>query len=99
MKMARHSEWRQTNHYTDPSSVPLLAGMEKLSDYLPASGVSLNSGKRGQNAGEPAQTDPVKAPAEIVANDDGRGSLSKHVTRSQYQALASPRGFEPRLSP
>jgi hypothetical protein len=37
MKMPRHSELRQTNHYTDPSSVPLLAGMEKLSDYLPAS--------------------------------------------------------------
>ena len=99
MKMARHSELRQTNHYTDPSSVPLLAGMEKLSDYLPSLGASLNSGKPGQNEGKPVQTDPVKAPAEIVAIDDGRAPLSNPVLTWQYSALASPRGFEPRLSP
>ncbi len=99
MKMARHSELRQTNHDTDPSSVPQLAGMEKLSGYLPALGASLNSGKRGQKEGKPVQADPVKTPAEIVAIDDGRALLTNLVPTWKYTALASPRGFEPRLSP
>lgn len=30
----RHREWRQTDHYTDPNSVPLHAGIEKQSLLL-----------------------------------------------------------------
>ena len=34
-KLSRHSTWRQTDHYTDPKSLPLFSEMAKLSAQLP----------------------------------------------------------------
>ncbi len=99
VKMARHSEWRQTDHYTDPSSVPIQAGMEKLSLLLPSSIASPNSGKSGQKAGNLVQTASPKTSAEIVAIDDGRGTLAAVGQSWENNPLASPRGFEPRFLP
>ena len=99
VKMARHSEWRQTNHYTDPSSIPLLAGVEKLASHLPSSIASPNSGKKGQNLRKGDQSESPKTPAEIIAIDDGRATLANAVPSWENLALASPRGFEPRFSP
>jgi hypothetical protein len=48
VKLARHSEWRQTDPYTDPASLPLFAEMEKYASALPSSIPSPISGKKGQ---------------------------------------------------
>jgi len=57
VKLARHSEWRQTDRYTDPKSLPLFAEMEKLGVSLPSSLASLNFGKTGQNSSKVIQSD------------------------------------------
>ncbi len=99
VQMARHSEWRQTNHYTDPSSVPLLAGMEKLASHLPSSLASPNSGKRGQNESKPVQSDKDPATVEVVDFREETAPLANAVPSWENLSLASPRGFEPRFSP
>jgi integrase len=99
VKMVRHSEWRQTDHYTDPSSVPVLAGMEKLALFLPSSLASQKSGKSGQNEAKPVQTKTNPTTIETV---DIRGEmevLANDVPGWENLELASPRGFEPRFSP
>ncbi len=48
VKLARHSEWRMTDRYTDPQSLPLFAEMEKLASVLPSSIASPKSGFLGQ---------------------------------------------------
>jgi integrase len=40
VKLARHSDWRQTDRYTDPSSLPLFAEMEKLGGIIGSSTTS-----------------------------------------------------------
>ena len=99
VKMVRHSEWRQTDNYTDPNSVPLHAGMEKLSLLLPSSLASPNSGKSGQKVGKPVQRGKDPSAVETI---DFRGEtppLAKAVPSWENPELASPRGFEPRFSP
>jgi len=49
VKLARHSEWRQTDRYADAQSLPLFTEMEKFGASLPSSIASLKSGKTGQN--------------------------------------------------
>src|ERR1035437_5133701 len=95
VKMARHSEWRQTNHYTDPSSVPLLAGMEKLATHLPSSLASPNPGNSSQNEGKPVQTEIAPAPVETIDFRGETAPLAKAVPSWENLPLASPRGFEP----
>ena len=55
VKLARHSEWKMTDRYTDPRSIPLFGEMQKLAGGfpapLPSQGASQNSGKTGQNEG------------------------------------------------
>jgi integrase len=48
VKLARHSEWRQTDRYTDPQSLPLFTEMEKLTAALPSSIASPKTGFFGQ---------------------------------------------------
>jgi integrase len=45
VKLARHSEWKQTDRYTDPRSLPLFTEMQKLGVALPSSIASPKSGK------------------------------------------------------
>jgi integrase len=58
VKLARHSEWRMTDRYTDPRSIPLFREMQKLAEGFPTAApsseapspiASLNSGKTGPN--------------------------------------------------
>jgi integrase len=55
VKLARHSEWRQTDRYTDPASLPLFAEMEKFASALPSSIPSPISGKSWPKTGKVVQ--------------------------------------------
>ncbi len=99
VKMVRHREWRQTDHYTDPNSVPLFAGMEKLSALLPSSLASPNSGKPCPAEGNAVQREGATTSAEVVEFPAESPLLAKAVPSWESLALASPRGFEPRFSP
>jgi integrase len=99
VKMVRHSEWRQTDHYTDPNSVPLHAGMEKLCALLPSSLASPNSGKMRPRQRKAVQTSNAQSTAEVVACGRESPVLASAVQSWEDDPLASPRGFEPRFSP
>ena len=97
VKMVRHSEWRQTDNYTDSNSIPLHAGMEKLSLLLPSSLASPNSGKSGPSEETAVQSDDSTAPAEVV---DFRGEsplLAKAVPSRENLEMVPSRGIEPRF--
>src|ERR1019366_6571574 len=79
IKLARHSEWRQTDRYTDPQSLPLFTEMEKMAGILPSLGASQKSGKSGPNAEKPVQSDSQKKSAEIVSFRGERPLLGKAV--------------------
>lgn len=49
VKLARHSDWWQTDRYTDPASLPLFAEMEKFAALLPSSIPSFFLGNRVQS--------------------------------------------------
>jgi len=95
VKMVRHSEWRQTDNYTDPNSVPLHAGMEKLSLLLPSSIASPKFGKLSPRVGKGVQSDSPTASAEVVAFATESPALLNAVPSWENVSLASPRGFEP----
>lgn len=52
VKLARHSDWRQTDRYTDPASLPLFAEMEKFAALLPSSIPSLLFWEIGSEVGQ-----------------------------------------------
>ncbi len=99
VKMVRHREWRQTDHYTDPSSVPLHAGMEKLAELLPSSIASPNFGKSSPAKGHVVQTATSSTAPEVVDSPDESLALTEAVPTWEVEKLASPRGFEPRFLP
>jgi hypothetical protein len=99
VKMARHSEWRQTNHYTDPSSIPLLEGTAKLASHLPSSIASPNPGKQGQKLSNGAQTDSAVHRAQSLEIQADSPTLTCPVQTMEFVSMASPRGFEPRFLP
>ena len=97
MRLARHSTLKMTNNYTDPKSVPLFAGMEKLSLLLPSSIASLNFGKSSPNEGNVVQSE---IPHEVVEEVDFRGEtefLGKAVPSWEILEMVPPRGIEPRF--
>ena len=91
VKLSRHSDWRQTDHYTDPHSIPLYGEIQKLGDLLPSQGASQKSGKIGQNEGDSGQTDSPMSPADVVPIGSGRTSLAKAVPGWENVELV-PRG-------
>jgi len=95
IKLARHGEWRQTDRYTDPQSLPLFQEMEKMADILPSLGASLNSGKSGQNAGKPVQSESPKKKAEIVPFRGERPALGKAVPSWESSDMVPEGGLEP----
>ena len=95
VKLARHSEWRQTDRYTDPQSIPLFGEMEKLAGVLPSLGASLKSGKSGQKGEKVVQADFSSANKKIV---DFRGKspvLGKAVPSWESADLVPEGGLEP----
>lgn len=76
VKLARHSEWRMTDRYTDPKSVPLFAEMQKLSAALVSQTVSQISGKTGQNESNAVQVGSENLPVENGATDQKKTGLA-----------------------
>jgi len=66
MKLARHTEWKMTDRYTDPKSIPLFAEMGKVAAFLPSQLASQISGKSGQIVSKGDQSHPGTPTAEIV---------------------------------
>ena len=91
--LARHSEWRQTDHYTDPESSSLFGEMGKLESLISAPILAPNFGKTGQNGSNPVQSDPPKKSAEIIAIDDGRTDLGKAVPSWEGRVAGGERGI------
>ena len=94
VKLARHSEWRQTDRYTDPASLPLFSEMEKFASVPPSSIPSPKTGKTRQNSGKAAQTQN----RNVVVAVDFRGEkpvLAKAVPSSESVGVVPEGGLEP----
>jgi hypothetical protein len=79
VKLARHSEWKQTDQYTDPQSLQLFIEIEKLNPQALAPILAPKSGKRCPEEGKLGNNPASGSEAEIVAIDDGRIDLGKAV--------------------
>jgi hypothetical protein len=95
VKLARHSEWRQTDPYTDPASLPLFAEMEKYASALPSSIPSPISGKKGPKSGKLVQMDNVAACAKIIPIASQSVELSKAVPSWESVDMVPKGGLEP----
>jgi hypothetical protein len=91
VKLARHSEWRQTDRYTDPQSLPLFAEMEKLTAALPSSIASQKTGFLGQKQGKTGSKDDVYPTDGYCSNVLNRNDLSTSEQGSEDD-LAGARG-------
>jgi len=76
VKLARHSEWRQTDRYTDPQSLPLFAEMKKLTAALPSSTASLKTGVFGQKQAKCNPADDSYPVDEYASNGLDQNDLS-----------------------
>jgi len=79
VKLARHSEWRQTDRYTDPQSIPLFREMDKLANVLPSPIPSLKSGKTCPNLGNTVPSDDVSTMGKIVDFQSEKPALDNAV--------------------
>ena len=95
MKLARHSEWRQTDRYTDPASLPLFAEMEKFASALPSSIPSPISGKKGPKTGKVVQMDIVGEGAKIVPIASQSVGLAKAAPSWESVEMVPEGGLEP----
>ncbi len=95
VKLARHSEWRQTDRYTDPQSLPLFTEMEKFGASLPSSIASPNSGKTCPNEGNVVQGGHAFAAEKIVAFRGEKPLLAKAVPSWDSADLVPRGGVEP----
>ena len=94
----RHSDSRLTDKvYVDTTSFSLFGVVTKLD---PPSLSPLASPKCWEilsQIGKPGKTLASESEAEIAVIADGRTDLAKAVPSWDNDALASPRGFEPRM--
>ena len=95
VKLARHSEWRQTDRYTDPAALPLFAEMEKFASALPSSIPSPKPGKTGPKSGNPVQTQNRNGTVETVDFRGERPALAKAVPSWESVELVPKGGLEP----
>jgi hypothetical protein len=95
VKLARHSEWRQTDRYTDPQSIPLFGEMEKLATILPPLGAPLKSGKIGQNGANLVHADFSPANKKVALFRGERPVLAKAVPSWESPDLVPEGGLEP----
>ncbi|KAB2908591.1 MAG: tyrosine-type recombinase/integrase [Dechloromonas sp.] len=95
VKLARHSEWRQTDRYTDPQSIPLFAEMAKLAAILPSSIASPNSGKTCENLDKVVQTDPTDFAAQTPDFGGESALLHKAVPTWESLEMVPKGGLEP----
>ncbi|SUS07604.1 putative Site-specific recombinase XerD [uncultured Defluviicoccus sp.] len=95
MKLARHTEWKQTDRYTDPASVPLFSGIEKFGAALPSSIASLNSGKTGPNEGKVVQVASPILSVETFVTDQKKTPLVIADQRCPLVEMVPKGGLEP----
>jgi len=99
VKLARHSEWRQTDRYTDAASLPLFAEMEKFASVMPGGQPSpipsLFSGKKGPKSANPDQTGVPGSSAEIIAMPSESANLPKAVPSWDRDEVVPKGGLEP----
>jgi len=93
VKLARHSDWRQTDRYTDPKSIPLFAEMKKMGTGLPSSIASLKLGKTCQNEGKPVQGEEANPALDQGANGLEGSELSTCVQVSDTVSNGGERGI------
>lgn len=72
VKLARHSEWKMTDRYTDPRAIPLFSEMDKVVALLPSQTVSQISKPTGQNASNCGQSADVYQGAKIIDAEQQR---------------------------
>jgi len=95
VKLARHSEWRQTDRYTDSQSLPLFTEMEKFGASLPSSIASLKSGKTGQNLSKLDPTDDAEKEDKIIPIRSQSIHLGKAVPSWESVKMVPKGGLEP----
>ena len=95
VKLARHSDWRQTDRYTDPKSLPLFAEMEKLGLSLPSSLASPNFGKTGQNSSKVVQSDFTSENPKVLPLRGETLVLGKAVPSWESSEMVPEGGLEP----
>ena len=95
VKLARHSEWRQADRYTDPASLPLFAEMERFASALPSSIPSPISGKKGPKTGKVVQMDVVGEGAKIIPMASQTVNLTKAVPSWESVDMVPEGGLEP----
>lgn len=95
VKLARHSEWRQTDRYTDPQSIPLFSEMAKLAAILPSSIASPNSGKTCENLDKVVQTEPADFAAQTPDFRGESALLHKAVPTWESLEMVPKGGLEP----
>ena len=98
VKLARHSEWKQTDRYTDPNSLPLFTEIQKLAAGFPSSIASPMAspkfGKTRPKKGKAGKTLSSESEAEIVAIDDDRAPLGKAVPSWDKGSMVPRGGLE-----
>ncbi len=95
VKLARHSEWKQTDRYTDPHSIPLFAEMDKLALSLPSPIPSPNSGKTRPNEGKVVQSESEQPTAETADSRGEEPVLAGSVHTWEDPELVPEGGLEP----
>jgi integrase len=93
MKLTRHREWRQTDRYTDPQSLPLFTEMGKLASALPSPIASLNSGKACPKQGNLVPDQPEKMAVGYDGNVLQSEDLSNPVHDLDMLAAGVPKGI------
>lgn len=91
VKLARHSEWKQTDQYTDPQSLQLFIEIEKLNPQALAPILAPKSGKMCPKKGKSGNNPTDGIAAKTVAIDDGRAGLGKAVPSWDRDEMV-PRG-------
>jgi integrase len=95
VKLARHSEWRQTDRYTDPLSIPLFAEMAKFATGLPSSIASLNSGNSCQNESKPVHNPDLGGDGKTLVFRGETPPLGMAVPTWESSSLVPEGGLEP----
>jgi hypothetical protein len=95
MKLARHTEWKQTDRYTDPTSLPLFSEIEKFSAALPSLIASLNSGKTRPNKAKPVQSTSPIISAESFVTDQKKTALAIADQSCLLVQMVPEGGLEP----
>ncbi|WP_083270080.1 site-specific integrase [Lacunisphaera limnophila] len=95
VKLARHTEWKQTDRYTDETSLPLFSEIEKFSAALPSLIASLNSGKPRPKQGKAVQvTSPILS-VETFVSDQKKTPLVIADQRCPLIEMVPKGGLEP----